>query len=410
MPAEIRIVLSLIFVLNAAASPPRTTFFVAPNGSNSNPGTEARPFLTIAKGMSVLGPGKTLYIKAGTYSESLGNKVPAGRSWRSPVTVAAYRGNAVIIQPAGGGYVFNPAGSRSCYIILRGLTLDARNVSLDAVKIDQSGSNPANAAHHIRIQDCEIRNSRAQGILTSVGARHNQIQGCRVHDNGASDFCHGIYITSAYNLVDRCQVYHNAGWGIHVYEEGAVEDSAHDNTVRNNLIHDNAAQGARGVGIGLYAGNNNVAYNNILWNNHGAIAIDFGATDTQVYNNTCYDNGAGGNAGIYIGNGSSGAIVRNNIVMQADLPISNSGSGTIQDHNLIGDAGFIDPAGHDFHLKSSSPAIDAGVAVDGFRVDCSGVPRPQGSGWDLGAYEHVATESPRGGVQVSPAKETGRKR
>ena len=402
-PTKTRIILSLLFLLNATCLRSQTAFFVAKNGSNSNPGTEAQPFLTITKGLSVLGPGKTLYIEAGTYSESLGNSVPAGSSWSSPVTVAVYPGNMVTILPPSGNHVFNPAGSGIRYIILRGLTLDAKNVSLDAVKIDQSGANVANSAHHIRIQDCEIRNSRAQGILMSAGTRYNEIQGCRIHDNGATDFCHGIYIASAYNLVEGCQVYHNAGWGIHVYEEGAIEDSAHDNTVCNNLIYDNAALGTRGFGIGLYAGNNNVAYNNVLWNNHGAIAIDFGATNTQVYNNTCYGNSAGGNAGIYVGTGSSRAIVRNNIVVQSGTPISNNGSDTIQDHNLITDPGFVDPAGHDFHMKSPSSAIDAGVAVSGFSVDCTGVPRPQGSGWDLGAYEHTATDSLLPPGKVSPA-------
>ena len=227
----------------------------------------------------------------------------------------------------------------------------------------------------------------------SAGTRDNEIQACRIHDNGATDFCHGIYITSAFNLVEGCRVYHNAGWGIHVYEEGAIEDSAHDNTVRSNLIYDNAALGTRGVGIGLYAGYNNVAYNNVLWNNEGAIAVDYGATNTGVYNNTCYGNSAGGNAGIFVGTGSSGAIVRNNIIVQAGTPFSNSGTGTIQDHNLITDPWFVDPAGHDFHLKSPSGAIDAGVAVTGFSVDCSGVSRPQGSGWDLGAYEFTPAVS-----------------
>ncbi len=402
-PAKTRLLLSLLFLLNAAYLHSQTAFFVAPNGIDSNPGTEAKPFLTIARGLSLLSPGKTLYIKSGTYSETLGNNVPAGSSWSSPVTVAVYPGNTVTILPPGGDHVFNPAGSRSCYIILRGLTLDARNVILDAVKIDQSGTNVANSAHHIRIQDCEIRNAHAQGILMSVGTRYNEIRNCSIHDNGVTDFCHGIYITSACNLVDGCQVFHNAGWGIHVYEEGAIEDSAHDNTVCNNLIYDNAALGARGFGIGLYAGNNNVAYNNVLWNNHGAIAIDYGATNTRVCNNTCYGNSAGGNAGICVGAGSSAAILRNNIVVQSGTPISNSGSGTIQEHNLLTDPGFVDPAGHDFHLKSPSAAIDAGVAVSGFSVDCSGVPRPQGSAWDIGAYEYTATGSLPPPAGASPA-------
>ena len=36
-----------------------------------------------------------------------------------------------------------------------------------------------------------------------------------------------------------------------------------------------------------------------------------------------------------------------------------------EDHGVTGDPRFVDRAAHDYHLKSGSPAIDAGVAVSG---------------------------------------------
>ena len=41
----------------------------------------------------------------------------------------------------------------------------------------------------------------------------------------------------------------------------------------------------------------------------------------------------------------------------------------------------------DFHLAPGSPAIDRGVALEQVKTDGDGVPRPQGAGWDVGAYE-----------------------
>ncbi|MDX2093045.1 MAG: choice-of-anchor Q domain-containing protein [Kofleriaceae bacterium] len=50
---------------------------------------------------------------------------------------------------------------------------------------------------------------------------------------------------------------------------------------------------------------------------------------------------------------------------------------------------FVDPAQGDFHLAAGSPAIDAGLDLtgSGVTVDLDKTPRPQGSGFDCGAYE-----------------------
>jgi fibronectin-binding autotransporter adhesin len=47
---------------------------------------------------------------------------------------------------------------------------------------------------------------------------------------------------------------------------------------------------------------------------------------------------------------------------------------------------FVDPADHDYHIQSGSPAIDSGVDA-GLTTDLDGDPRPQGEGFDIGADE-----------------------
>jgi MYXO-CTERM domain-containing protein len=65
-------------------------------------------------------------------------------------------------------------------------------------------------------------------------------------------------------------------------------------------------------------------------------------------------------------------------------------------HSLAADPLFVDTAGADFHLQAGSPAIVQGID-NGVSVDIEGTARPQGAGWDMGAYEYHAAEPPDAG-------------
>jgi hypothetical protein len=68
---------------------------------------------------------------------------------------------------------------------------------------------------------------------------------------------------------------------------------------------------------------------------------------------------------------------------------------------LAADPLFVDPVSANFDLSAGSPAIDRGVLEEVYavfetlygidiRIDKAGRPRPQGAGWDIGAYEAAA--------------------
>src|SRR6266571_9581703 len=109
-------------------------YYVATNGSDSNPCTQSAPFGTIRKGLATIHAGDTLYLRGGTYNEAISSNnqtSPTGTSWSNPVTIASYPGESAILQPSGvGGVIDFNAYNTSYhiqYIIFDRLILDGSN-------------------------------------------------------------------------------------------------------------------------------------------------------------------------------------------------------------------------------------------------------------------------------------------
>jgi len=73
-------------------------YFVAPNGSDANPGTQAAPFKTIQKAASMMVAGDTCRIRAGTYRETV-IPVNSGKPG-APITFQAFQHEKVVISGA----------------------------------------------------------------------------------------------------------------------------------------------------------------------------------------------------------------------------------------------------------------------------------------------------------------------
>jgi hypothetical protein len=117
-------------------------YYVATSGNDNNPGTDALPFRTIQKAVSLLQAGDTVYIKAGTYTETISIYGPGSPSGTASnyITVRNYGNDEVIID--GGCSLannINLGGSRGYahggnYIRISGLTL--KNANAAAVSLD----------------------------------------------------------------------------------------------------------------------------------------------------------------------------------------------------------------------------------------------------------------------------------
>jgi parallel beta-helix repeat protein len=393
--------------INAATG---TFYYVSATGSDSNPGTLAASFRTINHAVSFLHPGDTLYIRGGTYNESLNDVIPSGTSWSAPVTIAAYTGETVILQPPAGAsrgiFIDNASYVQISNLIIDGSLISSKTA--DGVKISYQRSA---YAHDIHITGGEIRNFSENGILitqnTAVNANglvgHNVFLNVSIHNNGTTAG-HGIYMETSDSAVTGCTIYNNGEYGIHVYDGDAQVVAGDKVNCARNVITGNCLYGngfglhsnrrpSNGGGITVWFGESNVLYNNLCYGNAGAgIKIDDGASNTRVYNNTVYNNqGKGDLYGIDLGaNGSvTNTVVENNIsYLNGAGNYRNSGRSTTQDHNLFGvDPLFVNAARKDFRLQARSPAIGAGIALPAVTTDIDGVARPKEGACDNGAYE-----------------------
>jgi hypothetical protein len=390
------------------------TYYVAKNGKDANSCAQAQsssaPKLTIGDAVGCLTAGDTLYVRAGSYNETLIYTVPSGSSWSSKVRIAAYPGETVWMRPATGRLTSVLWFGRSQhYIEFDGINLDVSKL-MDSNIVTISSGDGQNDAHHIRIQNAELIGGKAnpgektQGILTgaSSDAGHEFIN-LTIHDVGSTDFDHAFYIGESNVLVEGCHIYNISGGGIQLYNGWGGSFS--NVVVRNNIIHDslNTGAGQRHWGIMVANGSRgNQVYNNLIYNIHadggfGAGIHVFAGDDNGIFNNTVY----AGTEGIFVGGYATGTVVRNNVAYANVTNYTNMGSGTTSSNNSVSgiDPKFMNPSAHDFRLSGASPLIDAGTSGVPATTDFSGTPRPQGGAYDVGALEW----SPSAGNAPPPA-------
>jgi hypothetical protein len=324
------------------------TFYVAPNGSDGNPGTLQRPWRTIRRAVSRLRPGQRALVRGGTYREN----VEINRSGRrgAPITIAAFPGARPVIESA--EYPLEIDGS---YVRIRGLVIQgARGTSSTNVYFESG-------ADHIELVENEIRFSQDQGVFSEEQTSHLLIVANRIHHNGVDHRpgqhqSHGIYLQGRNHFVANNAIHdHREGFGIQVYNENG------GSVIVNNTV---VASAQGGIVVGGSGGVSNITiHNNIL---------AYNATYGVQMDSDC-PTGVSVDANVIFGN-RSGAVER-------------GCARVVVGRNVRSNPRFVSYARRDLALQARSPAVNRARADSAPRFDIRGVPRPRGAGYDIGAYE-----------------------
>src|SRR3989344_4429011 len=200
-------------------------YYVATNGNDGNSCADAKdinkPKKTFNSVKSCTAPGDTVLVRGGTY-QGTWSGMPGGTSWPSPITWKSYPGETVTVAAPATDRAMTLDTSTQQYLIFDGFIFDgaAQTGGYDVIKI-------TSGAHHIRIQNSEIKNAGNQAILLTGKA-----QGTCCVEN----------INNQKN-----------GEAIQIYYNGAS-----NNIIANNKIHDSSS-----VLITASTGSGHKIYNNL---------------------------------------------------------------------------------------------------------------------------------------------------
>jgi len=403
------------------------------NGSDSNPGTSRnQAWRTIQKAADTMVAGDYCVVLAGDYDE------------RVQVTTSGSPG-APITYWAEGTVTMKGFTVRADYITIKGFEItDTDNDWDDGVGIFVEGS-------HCIIEDNYIHFATRSGIsIFADPPDASTTSDCVVRNNRLyRNTIAGIEIAGRNHLVEGNEIWrtiqYHPKWtdppswvdadGIHFFGSGHI--------IRGNYIHDirmddpenvdphidcfqtwgpaydivfeqnfceNLDEGMQGFMIE----EQNAPVRNLIIRNNVIQAFAplniFDCENVTIVNNTFVSDLSPDQWGIGLNNSPS-ATIKNNIffdICGQHLKIDGASQqgldvgynsvfrsdgqpllGSPSPHDLWNvDPMFVDAAGGDFHLRPDSPCIDAGTSVD-VAEDFDGNPRPQGAGFDTGAFEYT---------------------
>jgi hypothetical protein len=371
---------------------------------------------------------------------------PTGATGTGPITVMGYPGetayiNQTVPAPASAdassrdgisGGIASADSARQGYgcgawVTLANLKIesgyDEATISTEAGYLNPNGSHWRVVNNELSARSADNNYSAKGGGVSGAGTGEyflgNYIHDVYCGENYADSPLqnHGFYIDGAGSY----EIAYNSIYNIHG-GNGIQTYSTSGTNITNVLVHHNIINGIgkHGFNVADSSGSGFVYYDNIVMNTAYS-GLRFNTLDlagAKFYNNTFYNANLSGSEiyGVIQNTGAdftAGAMdVRNNIFIGASAAtlfqggqafvssgfsnnLWHNGSGPTLGSNVqTGDPQFVStaPGSVDMHLKAGSPAIDAGsgsvTSVVRFDYDAT-VGRPQGSGFDIGAFEYA---------------------
>lgn len=375
------------------------TFYIAPDGDDSNPGTFDEPFATLPDAQVPMAPGDTLYMLGGTYEWNERSDMFINGEDGAPIHLFAYPGDEVIVD-----YTGTPIGTSSG----RGMSITGDYWYLKGFTVENAGDNGIHiSGNHNTVELVIVRYNGDSGLQMDNQAANNLIlnvdsyENYDAHNNGENaDGFAAKFDLGPGNVFRGCRAFRNSDDGFDMWNRDTglgygvrVEDSwTFENGI--NRWGDPDFQGdGNGYKLGQGTGPHELV--RVLAWDHPAHGVDVNGNETGV---TVLNSSAFRNDGrnFYFDEINSAHVLRNNISHAGDVRMDavDDAFNSWNDGFSTSDGDFLnlDPTGLDgprqadgslpetdfLHLVQTSPLVNAGTDV--------GLPFA-GAAPDLGAFE-----------------------
>jgi hypothetical protein len=174
-----RICLLMLLILFAACPAYCSTYFVAPNGNDSNTGDINHPFQTIEHAVGIIAAGDTIYLRGGTYyysGSSTAQTIPpiSGTSDTNRCSLIGYNSERPLLDfNAMTGTSADGLKITGSYWYVKGL--DCRAAPHNGIQI--------NGGSYNIVEFCRSYENKNAGVQLKNGASYNQIINCDSYYN-----------------------------------------------------------------------------------------------------------------------------------------------------------------------------------------------------------------------------------
>ena len=333
--------------------------------SDKGPASHEQPFCSIRRAVKKARRGDTVRVQGGIYGPTSLHIGYSGRAKKPIVIRAEPPRSAAIVGPNGAGEHAGPA------VLITGF-----HVVFEGFEVrDSAGTGIRNLGNHVTIRDNYVH--------------HN---GTRCDPKRVSKCGQGIASNSGRTrgvVIERnIAAFNGSG--------GRAMDHDFYLSGRGMVIRNNIAVGADDFGFHVYPDCDDcLVYNNVAYKNGRSGFLIGGdhrqrrySTNVRIFNNISVENEQAGFA--FYHPGDQPMTMRNNIAhrnLRGSLQIPEGYTRLDNLHLLEVDPLFVEPERLNFHLRPTSPAIDAGdpglVPPD----DIDGSARISGQRVDIGADE-----------------------